>query len=378
VNQEPDHDSRRIRYAGAVLVLGLLAGTAACGPYPQSSLAPISDFATNIDDLFRTIFWWAMGVFVVVEGILLYVVVRYRRRSDDDEVAQIHGSALLEFGWTLAPAVILVLIAIPTIQTIFEVDRPPPEGTDVMPVEVIGHQWWWEFRYPESEVVTANEVHVPAGRKIEFRITSADVIHSFWFPRAGGKRDALPGDTTHLWMRIDSTGVFPGQCAEFCGESHALMQMRLIVQEPGEFRDWTARQKATPSEPTDSLALEGRRVFMGVCSACHTVRGTRARGTIGPDLTHFAERRTLAAGMLENTEENVRRWLEDPQALKPGNEMVIPDLPDDRIRALNAYLATLEVEEGTLVDAGTATAGSDTTAAGNAGTEPAPADTTTE
>lgn len=379
MNQPPDSSSGRAWRIGSLLAVGLLAvGAAACGPYPQSSLHPISDFATSIDDLFRTIFWWAMGVFVVVEGILLYVIVRFRQRSEDDQVDQIHGSALLEFGWTLAPAVILVLIAIPTVQTIFEVDRPPPEGTDVMPVEVVGHQWWWEFRYPDSEVVTANEVHVPKGRRIEFRITSADVIHSFWFPRAGGKRDAIPGDTTHLWMRVDSTGVFPGQCAEFCGASHALMQMRLVVQEPDEFRDWMTRQRSTPPEPTDSLALEGRRIFMGICSACHTVRGTRARGVIGPDLTHFADRLTLAAGIVENTAENRRRWLEDPGEMKPKNKMEIPALSDEQIRALEAYLTTLRADGDAIAEPAPSGAASGAAAGDSVPSATAARDTTTD
>lgn len=321
---------------------GLLVVAAGCGPYPQSSLHPVSDMSGMIDDLFRTIFWWAVVVFVVVEGLLVYVLLRFRRHRADEEVAHIHGSALLEFGWTLAPAVILVLIAIPTMRTIFAVDQPPEEES--YPIEVVGHQWWWEFRYPEEGAVTANEVHVPAGRPVELRITSADVIHSFWVPRVAGKRDALPGDTTHLWFTVDSAAVHPGQCAEFCGTSHALMQMRLVVQPPEEFRDWVRAQSRpdTLTAEADSLALEGRRTFMGLCSACHAVRGTRARGRIGPDLTNFMRRHTLAAGVLENTAENRRRWLDDPQAIKPANKMQIPDLSDAQIRALNAYLETLK------------------------------------
>lgn len=333
--------ARRAAQAGACAVAILFA--AGCGPgTPQAVFAPASDFAGVVGDLFSQIIWWALGVFVVVEGLLVYVLVRFRHREGNEEAAQFRGNTLLEIGWTLAPAVILTLIAVPTVRTIFQVDRPPPGAEDMLTVQVTAHQWWWEFEYPELGVTTANELHVPADRKVQLEMSSADVIHSFWVPRIGGKRDVLPGKTTRLWFTVDTAGVYPGQCAEFCGTSHALMRMLLVAQDSADFRRWVREMREPARPPTDSLARAGRRTFMRVCIACHTVRGTPARGTIGPDLTHVDDRRTIAAGVMENTPENMARWLRHPQEIKPANEMRIPDLSEAQIRALVAYLNTLD------------------------------------
>lgn len=311
------------------------------GPFPQSSLDPVADLATRIDDLFRSIFWWAVVVFVVVEGLLVYVIFRYRERDGDERPEPVHGNALLEIGWTLAPAVILVLIAIPTIQTIWEVDRPP-EGNPLH-VEVVAHQWWWEIEYPELDVQTANELRVPVGRTVQLTLTSADVIHSFWVPRIGGKRDMIPGKETMLWFTVDSAGTYPGQCAEFCGMSHALMKMELVAEDSADFRAWVDRMREPADEPGTELAGQGREAFLNsVCISCHTVEGTRAGGTIGPDLTHIASRGQIAAGILENTPENMTRWIKNPQQIKPGNLMQIPEMDDETIRSIVAYLQSLE------------------------------------
>lgn len=326
--------------AGILLLLGI-GGCAA--EFPQSSLHPLSDFATAIDDLFTRIFWWAVLVFVVVEGLLVYALVRFREKEQAEQPEPVYGNTLLEIGWTLAPAVILVFIAIPTIQTIWQWDNPPNPRDDVLRIEVVGNQWWWEFRYPELGIRTANELHVPVGRTVELRLTSDDVIHSFWFPRAGGKRDVLPGRQTMLWFTMDSAGVYPGQCAEFCGTSHALMKMLMVAQDSTEFREWAERQREPAGEPDEALARQGRDLFLsGNCIGCHTVRGTNARGQIGPDLTHVGSRRTIAAGMLENTPENLAAWLRDPQAIKPDNLMQIPDMTEEDIERLAAYLSSLE------------------------------------
>lgn len=326
------------------LVALVVAAVAACGgPFPQSSLAPVSDVATSIDDLFRSIFWWAVGVFVVVEGLLIYVLIRYRDRGEEGRPVPVHGHALLEIGWTLAPAVILVIIAVPTIQTIWEVDNPP-QAEDVLQVEVTGYQWWWEFHYPEQEITTANELHVPVGRTVQLNLQSADVIHSFWVPRVSGKRDVRPGKETMLWFTVDSAGVYPGQCAEFCGASHALMKMLLVAQDSADFRSWVEEQRRPAREPSTELAREGEEIFLGqgACFSCHTVEGTRAQGRVGPDLTHVGSRRTIAAGILPNDSAGMARWLEDPQGVKPANLMRIRELDDDTIRKLIAYLQSLE------------------------------------
>jgi cytochrome c oxidase subunit II len=353
----------------AVAAVALLSGCG--GPFPQSALHPASDFATRLDDLFRGIFFWAVIVFVLVEGALLVAVFRFRDREGKRRPEAVHGNTILEISWTLAPAIVLVLIAVPTFRTIWDVDRPTRDPEALL-VEVIGHQWWWEFRYPEYGIVTANEMHVPVGRTVDVRLTSADVIHSFWFPRAGGKRDVLPGHENHLWFAMDSTGVFPGQCAEFCGLSHALMKMELVASTPEAFAEWVEVQQrpaigtaalpaaidgtvgegsgAQATAPVDTLPAglrkildEGQQAFLrSGCIACHRIAGTPAAGVLGPDLTHVGGRRTIAAGILENTPENMAAWLRDPPKIKPGSLMPDMNLDEDTIRTLVAYLESLK------------------------------------
>ena len=311
------------------------------GHYPQSALHPNSDTALLLDRLFDQIFWWAVGVFVVVEGVLIYTLVRFRQRPGGPRPREIHGNVLLEVVWTLVPALILVAIAIPTIRTIFLVDRPT-EDPDALVVEAIGRQWWWEFRYPELGIVTANEAHLPAGRTVDLRLRSADVMHSFWVPRLAGKRDLMPGRENQLWFRPDSTGVFHGQCAEFCGTAHALMGMRVIVEEPDDFERWAQANAGDADTPADAQARAGQAVFMSnACVSCHAVRGTSAAGRFGPDLTHFGSRLTIASGVLENTPENLTRWLDSTQHVKPGNLMPEVVLDPAQIRQLVAYLGAL-------------------------------------
>lgn len=311
------------------------------GEYPQSALHPSSDFAGRLDGLFNQIFWWAVGVFVIVEGVLLYTLFRWRDRPGRGRPEEVHGHILMEIGWTLAPALILVAIAIPTIQTIFVVDRPT-DDPDALVIEVVGRQWWWEFRYPELGIVTANEAHIPVGRTIDLRLRSADVLHSFWVPRLGGKRDLVPGRENHLWFTADSVGVFWGQCAEYCGTAHALMSMRVIVDTPEDFAAWAELNAGDAVPLPDAQARAGQGVFMSnACVSCHTIRGTAARGVFGPDLTHFGSRLTVGAGILDNTLDNVVLWLDSTQHVKPGNFMPEVTLTDDQIAALAAYLRAL-------------------------------------
>lgn len=324
-----------------MLVFGVLISLGCAGEYPQSALHPSSDSAEILDRLFDQIFWWAVGVFVVVEGILVYVFVRFRERPGDARPKQVHGHLLLEVGWTIVPALILVAIAIPTIRAIFIIDRPTPDP-DALVVEVIGKRWWWEFRYPELGIVTANEAHVPLGRTVDLRLRSADVLHSFWVPRLAGKRDLVPGVENQLWFRPDSVGVYHGQCAEYCGTAHALMGLRLIVDEPEDFERWARANAAPAATPTDAEARAGQSVFMAnACVSCHTVRGTQAMGAFGPDLTHFGSRLTIASGVLDNTPENLTRWLGSTQHVKPANLMPQVELDEAQVRQLVAYLGSL-------------------------------------
>jgi cytochrome c oxidase subunit 2 len=269
-------------------------------------------------------------------------LIRFRRRPGQPEPKQVYGNTFAEVTWTLAPAVILVFIAVPTIQTIFKVSgRSSP---DALQVEVIGHQWWWEFRYPELGVVTANELHLPQGREAALAITSVDVIHSFWAPKLHGKRDAQPGRTTRLVFTPDSIGTFLGQCAEFCGESHANMRLRVVVDSPADFEAWAARQ-AQPTTVDSSVALEvaGLDAFRKIrdpgnhtCIACHTIAGVSG-GVAGPNLTHLGSRQTIAGGTLPNDSAGLVRWLKDPPGEKPGSLMPKIALSDDEIAALVAY-----------------------------------------
>jgi len=358
---------RRIRpLAAGALTLALLV-VAGCTTnettYPQTTLAPKSDFTTLIDDVFQTTFLWAVIVFVLVEAVLLFAMWKFRGRPTDAEPAQVHGNATLEIVWTIIPAAILAMIAVPTVQTIFKTSVAPTAAE--FEVEVIGHQWWWEYRYPSLGVVTANELHVPVGKTISLRMWSADVLHSFWSPQLAAKRDVFPQGPRFtkinpLWFRADTTGNFTGQCAEFCGIQHARMGLRVIVQTEAEFADWVARQRvgsplvdggvvapavdsAGTPVPVDSLTAQGRAVFQATgCIACHAMVGTPLAGTtalIGPNLSHFGSRTTLGANMYENTADNLARWLRDPQAMKEGSLMKLPrPLTEDEISTLVAYL----------------------------------------
>src|ERR1041384_491348 len=209
----------------AVVLLLLTACSGAAGShFPQSTLAPRSDFSADLHDLYKNVFWWAVGVFVIVETLLLIAIARFRARAGAAAPKPIHGHTVLEIGWTLAPALILVFIAVPTMRTIFATSGKAPEGA--LRVQVIGHQWWWEYRYPELNISAYNELHVPVGTPIAIEMTSADVIHSFWVPRLGGKRDLIQGRTNRIAFKPDSVGEYWGQCAEFCGASHANMRHR--------------------------------------------------------------------------------------------------------------------------------------------------------
>ncbi len=322
----------------------MLLAVAGCGgPFPQTTFAPRSDLGVAVDALFTDIFWWAVVVFAIVEGLLLFVIIRYRHRDGGGKPSALHGHTALEIGWTLAPALILVFIAVPTMRTIFATQARAPAGA--LRVEVIGHQWWWEFRYPELGLVTANELHLPRGKPVELEMTSADVIHSFWAPGLGGKRDLTPGRTTRIAFTPDSISEYQGQCAEFCGASHANMRLRVFVQSDSAFAAWVAVQRTDAAVPArGSLAERGQQAFAhGPCIACHTIAGVpQARGTVGPNLTHVGSRTMLAGATLPNTAEWLRRWITHAPSLKPGSLMPAMPLPDDQVAALIAYIQSLQ------------------------------------
>jgi cytochrome c oxidase subunit 2 len=325
----------------ALLVVATVA-LAACGATPQTALEPVSEQARTANDLLLFAFWAAAAVFVVVEGALIYALIRFRRRRGDSLPAQTHGHLGLEIGWTIAPAILLGVLAALTVPAIFANAQAP--SADAIRVQAIAHQWWFEFRYPELGVTTANELHVPVGRDVEIQLESDDVIHSFWVPRLRGKMDMVPGRVNRVVIRPDETGTFFGQCAEFCGTAHALMKFTVVVDAPAEFENWVALQTADRPSPQGALAIQGEALLTsGGCIACHTIRGTVAQGVIGPDLTHVGSRAHIASGILDNTPENLARWLRDPQEVKPGNKMLLPrPLSADEIESLAAYLQGLK------------------------------------
>jgi cytochrome c oxidase subunit 2 len=301
----------------------------------------VSDFGHDIDQLFTGIFWWAVVVFVLVEGLLLYSVLRFRHREGAPSPKRHEGHTTLEIAWTLAPALILVFIAVPTVRTIFKTAGDAPAGA--LRVEVIGHQWWWEYRYPDLGIVTANELHLPLRRPVAIDITSADVVHSWWTPRLGGKRDAIPSHHTRIAFVADSVGMYTGQCVEYCGASHANMRLRTFVESDSAFEAWVAAQRATPAPPAKGTVEEsGRQAFQRYgCIGCHTVAGFSA-GSIGPNLTHVGTRTTIAGGAMMNTEEHLRSWIDDPKAMKPGSMMPKMGVPPADMSALVAYLMSLK------------------------------------
>lgn len=327
----------------AARLASLVVALTGCGlSSPQTALEPASDFARVSHSLFMKILWWDVGIFVVVAVALLLVIVRFRERDPEALPAQVRGSARLELAWTVAPAIILTFIAFPTVGAIFQTQAPPPTA-DALKVRAIGHQWWWEFVYPDLGIATATDLHLPAGRRVVVELVSPDVIHSFWAPPLGGKRDTIPGQTNRLLLTPERPGEYPGQCAEFCGVSHANMRLRTVVRPVQDFEAWVARQKAPAAEPPDgSPAAQGRQVFTSqACVGCHAIRGV-AGGHLGPDLTHFGSRGTIAGGMLVNTPPNLARWLKNPPAVKPGSLMPDLGLSDAQVAALVAYLVTLE------------------------------------
>lgn len=281
-------------------------------------------------------------VFLVVMGMLAWVLIRYRRRRGDrSDPEQVHGNTWIELTWTAIPIVILIFLAIPSVRATWRLAEPPSDGAGLR-VTVVGHQFWWEFRYDDLGIVTANELHVPAGTVVEMTVESQDVIHSFWIPRLAGKIDAIPGRRNAFWLEADEPGYYPGQCSQLCGPSHALMGMAVVAQSPSDFQAWVAHMKEPFTPPRDPLAVRGMAVFQKNCAQCHAISGTDFQGVVGPNLTKVADRRYIGAETLENDHENLVRWVSDAPSVKPG--VLMPSakekmkLSDDEIEAVVAFL----------------------------------------
>ncbi len=312
-----------------------------------SIFSPASTPSQSIYSLSMFVLAVTGGIFIVVAGLIAYAAVRFRQRPDDDgsEPPQIFGSNQIELSWTIIPVLIVVVLFLATARMIFAIqDAPkPPAALDVT---AIGHQFWWEFRYPALHVTTANELHIPVSsastpRPTFLKLTSADVIHSFWVPRLAGKTDMVPNRINELWMDPHTPGLYVGQCAQFCGVEHAKMLLRVSVDTPEQFAAWV-KQEQQPAVQ-DAAVAAGRQDFESqACMNCHTIAGTSAHGQFGPDLTHLASRKTIAAGAAVNTTENLERWIADPDLIKPGSLMPSMHLTPDQVREITAYLNTLQ------------------------------------
>ncbi len=329
----------------AVLISSLAVLALAGCSTPQSILGAYSPASSETASLFYIVFVVAVLIFILVEGLLVFFVIRYQRRSADEHPEQVHGNTRLEVTWTLVPALILVVVFALTIRTMAQAGPtdPPAKG---MPIKVVGHQWWWEIDYNDGKVLTASELHIPTGQVVNVSLESDNVIHSFWVPALMGKTDVVPNHDNTTWLLSNITGVFDGQCAEFCGTQHANMLFRVIVQTPQDFQTWLTNQAQPPVEPAaNSPEAAGKALILdpaNKCVGCHTINGTNAAGVTGPNLTHFATRGCFAGCKFQNTPDNVKAWLNDPQALKPGNLMVINKLTPDQINSLTAYLESLK------------------------------------
>ena len=363
----------------AVLALTL----AACEQsHPNTTFSPHSEYGRAIDFLWDRLLLLGTIVFVLVEVGLIYIMIRYRKRESDTRPPQTHGNVVVEIIWTLIPAFILLFIAVPTVRTVFKTQAKAVAGA--LEIEVIGHQWWWEFRYPEYNIITANEIYLPTGRTVSFKLTSNDVIHSFWVPQLGGKRDAVTNRTNYIWLTPDSTmesSEWNGFCTEYCGTSHAKMRFRVYTVKPDQFASWVANQR-TPaafgavalSPPTPAVtpasytfprnqpefeyakphtpipagltftrgltgnAHRGQQIFSSsACIGCHAIAGNpSAMGNVGPNLTHFGSRSTIGAGSFPNTPAYLALWIKNARLMKPG--ILMPSL------GLNEYDPVLKAQ----------------------------------
>lgn len=279
-------------------------------------------------------------IFIIVAGIIVYALMRFRWREGEPDPHQLAGNRLVEIIWTVVPCVIVAALFTLTARAMYLSDPPPAPTPDLI---VTGHQWWWEARYPQSDLVVANEFHIPVGKAFSVQLESADVLHEFWLPELARKITAVPGHPNHMWIEADKPGTYLGICSEFCGTQHAWMHFLLIAETEAEFDAWQQAQLKPAAHPVSDLATKGHALFMqNNCVNCHAINGTTANSRIAPDLTHFASRRQLGSGVADNTPENLRRWLADPQQVKPGVKMPGYKFTDEQIAQLVAYFETLK------------------------------------
>ena len=342
-------------------------------PHATSIFSPFSTPSREIDGLSHFVLAITLGIFLVMSILLVYVITRYRARpGENSEPPQVFGSLQIELSWTIIPILIIVVLFLSTARVLFSIQDAPKPAT-ALDVVVTGHQFWWEFQYPQYGVVTANELHLPlstpaAPRPAFMKLMSADVIHSFWVPELSGKTDLVPNKVNEMWIDPQKTGLFVGQCAQFCGAEHAKMLLRVYVDTPEQFQQWIAGQRKTQPElntngdamtvaapPSGAKGINadtggnqpnaklGQADFEHqACFACHTISGTVAFGRMGPNLTHLMSRETLAAGIIANNPQNLKAWIANPDTFKPGSLMPALHLSDRENAEITAYLLTLK------------------------------------
>lgn len=314
-------------------------------PSNTNIFSPASTPSHEIHKLGVVVLAIAAGIFVVLMSLLVYVSIRYRSREHDHDMEppQVYGSTEIETAWTIIPILIIIVLFLTTAGVLFAL-QSSPKPKNALDIVVVGHQFWWEYRYPTLGIATANELHIPAdGKNIGpayLKVTSADVMHSFWLPRLAGKVDVIPNRVNELWIDPSTPGLYLGQCAQFCGIEHAKMLLRINVDSPQDFAAWVHNQQQPAAENADVSA--GREVFeTHACMNCHTIRGTIADGRFGPDLTHLMSRQTLASGVVPNTPENLQQWIADPDSIKAGSRMPSMRLDPQQLQEVTAYLTSL-------------------------------------
>jgi cytochrome c oxidase subunit II len=335
---EVEHSVNAQIYAAPAVAIAQLRQLYDREPSTFQAVGPMARQLARLGWFMTTI---GVVVFLIVMGLMLWPIWRERNAPLIDEPPKpVNERAWLLYAGAAVPALILAVVFVLTLAAY---RSSAPDDPRPLTIKVVGHQWWWEVQYPDQQILTADEIHLPVGRPVKVILESEDVIHSFWVPNIAGKTDAIPGKTNATWLQADTAGVWRGTCAEYCGQQHAHMALSVVAEPPAEFARWTEKERASAVPPADSATLEGEHAFLtSQCVFCHTVRGTQAGGRMGPDLTHIGSRLTIASGTLPNTRGYLAGWIENPDRLKPGTRMPAVPLSGGQLQAIVTYLESLK------------------------------------